>query len=285
MENVNIILEGKTARFTFPVLPETLEISGEAGNESIETIKLGEVTAIGNRKLRRFDIESFFTANEAAPFCRTKGEAYRTPTECVQIMAAFQEEKEPLTFITEGLEMNAFRVTLEAFSWSYLPGTGDIGFTASFKEYRPFGQRAKTLDRAPDLFQTGTAQRTYEAAGGRREPEGWAIGDRVIVSGMYFSSPNGAKALLGAMTDMPADYMMKPWTTALELIYRALSNRVMPLSNRRAIIIDIVKLQLVGTPLDPLTKTEIKSPYCYCIADIATQERIGWVAEAQMVRL
>ncbi|MBQ8035385.1 MAG: hypothetical protein IJ268_00165 [Proteobacteria bacterium] len=282
--DVNIILEGRT-RFKFPVLPETLEISGSAGNESIETIKQGEVTAIGNRKLRQFEIESFFTANEAAPFCRTKGEEYRTPAECVQIMTEYQEAKEPLKFITEGLNMNAFRVTLEAFSWAYLPGTGDISFTASFKEYRPYGQRAKTLDRAPDLFNTGTAQRTYEAAGGRREPEGWAIGDRVTVSGMYFQSPNGAKALLGAMADMPTDFLAKAWTTALEATYRALSNRVMPLKNRKAVIIDIVKLQLVSTPLDPLTKKEIKSPYCYCIADIATQERIGWVAEDQMVRL
>lgn len=275
MEKVTLKLERKTGEdrtFIFPVLPEKLEISGESGNESIDTIRQGEVTVIGDRKLRRFDIESFFTANEAAPFCRTKGADYRPPEECVRYIKALQAAKEPVSFIAEGLDMDAFWVTIEAFRWTY-DSTRDIGYTLSFKEYRPFGQRAKTLDVAPDIFGTGE-RREYESSGQKREPTGWAIGDRATVSGMYYSSPNGQKAMLGDMADMPERYMAKPWTAALEDTYRALSNRITPLKSQKCVIIDIWKTQENG-----------KSAYGYCVADISTKQRIGWVAAEQMERI
>lgn len=286
MEQVTLKLERKTGEdrlFVFPVLPEKLEISGESGNESVETIKLGEVTVIGDRRLRRFDVESFFTANEGASFCRTKGEEYRKPEECVRYIKALQEAKEPVSFIAEGLDIDAFWITIEEFRWTY-GTTGDIEYVLSCKEYRPFGQRAKTLDTAPDVFGTGE-RRSYQGEGQVREPAGWAIGDRVIVSGMYYSSPNGARALLGDMADMPERYMARPWTAPLEITYRGLSNRVQPLKAQRAVIIDIVRTQMVATPFDELTKTTIKSPFAYCIADLSTQLRIGWVAEDQMERI
>lgn len=286
MEKVNLRLErkdGEDKAFTFPVLPPELEISGDGGNESIDTIKQGEVTVFGNRKLRRFDITSFFTANEAATYCRTKGAEYRTPEECVRWIKALQENKEPVWFIAEGLDLDAFWVTVEAFRWKYTTGR-DIDYTISFKEYRPFGQKAKTLNRAPDVFGTGERM-TYDSAGQRREPSGWAIGDRVLVSGMYYSSPNGARAMLGDMADMPERYMARPWSAPLEIAYRALSNRITPLKEQKAVIIDVWKTQMVSTGLEEITKAEIKSPFCYCIADLATQERIGWVAESQMTRI
>ena len=285
MEQVTLRLErkeGEDKTFTFPVLPGELEISGENGNESVDTIRQGEVTVFGNRKLRRFDIESFFTANPNASFCKTKGDEYRTPADCVRWIKEIQDEQEPVWFIAEGLDLDAFWVTVEAFRWKYTAGQ-DITFTLSLKEYRPFGQRAKTLNKAPDVFGEDE-RKTYDSAGQRREPAGWAIGDRVIVSGVYFSSPNGARALLGEMADMPERYMAKPWSAPLEAAYKQLSNRVTPLKAQRAVIIDIVKTQIVSTPLDELTKTTIKSPYAYCIADAATQKRIGWVAEGQMTR-
>lgn len=275
--------EGEDKTFIFPVLPEELEIGGDAGNESINTIKQGEVTVFGNRKLRRFDIECFFTANEAAPFCKTKGEEFRTPEECVRWMKSIQDEQEPVWFIAEGLDLDAFWVTVESFKWKYA-AMRDIHYTISFKEYRPFGQRAKTLNRAPDVFGTGE-RKTYDSMGQRREPTGWAIGDRVLVSGMYFSSPNGDRAMLSDMADMPERFMARPWSAALELTYKALSNRITPLKAQRAVIIDIWKTQMVSTPFDELTKTTIKSPFCYCVADLETQQRIGWVAEAQMIRV
>jgi hypothetical protein len=286
MDNVNLKLErkdGDDKTFIFPVLPEELEVSGDGGNESINTIKQGEVTVFGDRKLRRFDIVSFFTANEAAPFCRAKGEQFRTPEECVNWIKALQEVHEPVWFIPEGLELDAFWVTVEAFRWKYATGK-DIEYSISFKEYRPFGQRAKTLNRAPDIFATGE-RKVYESAGERREPTGWAIGDRVLVSGIYFSSPNGARAMLGNMADMPERYMARPWSAPLEASYKALSHRVTPLKAQRAVIIDIVKTQMISTPFDALTKTTIKSPCCYCIADSATQKRIGWVTKDQMTRI
>ena len=276
MDGVTLKLERKEGDdrvFIFPVLPERLEIAGDAGNEAIDTIKQGEVTVFGNRKLRRFDIVSFFTANEAAPFCRARGTDYRTPEECVRWLLELQEAREPVWFIPEGLGTDAFWVSVESFKWTYAQGH-DIEYTLSLKEYRPFGQRAKTLTRAPDVFATGQEQ-MLEGTGQRREPAGWAIGDRVTVSGMYYASQAGDPAPLSRMADMPARYLARPWSIAQEAEYKELSNTVQPLRAQRAVIIDT---QMTG---GRITKT----PYPFCIADIATQERIGWVAESQMTRI
>ena len=275
--------DAKDKTFIFPVLPEELEIKGDSGNETVETIQKGEVTVFGERKLRTFEIAGFFTANENAPFCRTKGEDFRTPEECVAWIGRLQEAGEPVWFIPEGLGIDAFWVTVESFAWKYIPGH-DIEYVAGFREYRPFGQRAKTLNRAPDIFGTGE-RKTYESTGERREPTGWAIGDRVIVSGMYYRSPNGLPAPLGDIAAMPADFMTRPWSLPLELTYRAMADRPEPLKAQRAIIIDIIRTREERSPIDGVPHTVARSKYGYCIADLATQERIGWVAEDQLTRV
>lgn len=278
---VDIFLETRTGeKFQFPVLPAELKLSGASGNQSVDTIKNGEVTTFGHRKLRTFEIEAFFPVDKTPSFVRTKDD-FLTPEQCVAQMSAYQEAREPLKFITTGLGMNAFWVSVEAFSWRHGAGGGDVNYSLSLKEYRPFGNRAKTLDKLPDLFDLGAEQKVYEGAGGIREPAGFAIGDRVQVSGVYFSSPNGARAIW----DAPADFLTRKWSVAQEAVYKAITTRVEPLKNRRCIIVDVVRSSFIQTPAAIPVQDVLPNSSPYCVADISTRRRIGWVSESQLSRI
>lgn len=274
MAEVNIILERKDGeQFKFPVIPAEIEIAGATGNQTIETIKQGEVTVFGKRKLRTLNITSFFTANEAAPYCRTKGTEYKTPIECVKTLLEIQESEEPVRLITTGLEMKAFWATLENVAWSYQPGTKDINFTADIKEYRPYGQRVKRYETVVDVFNIKKESKVMEGAGGRREPTGWAIGDNVIADGVVYEDANGPAII----SERPSDYLLKAWTIAQAETYKAVKEKTKTLQGKQAIIIDIVKTQTIAG-------VEMKTKAPYCIADAKTKERIGWVNEKQMKR-
>ncbi|MCQ2100994.1 MAG: hypothetical protein MJZ10_11885 [Fibrobacter sp.] len=275
---VDIILERKDGKqFKFPVIPAEFEVAGGSGNQTIETIKQGEVTVFGKRKLRSFNITSFFTANEAAPYCRTKGAEYKEPIECVRELLEIQELEEPVSFITTGLDMKAFWVTLENVTWGYQPGTQDINFSADFKEYRPYGQSAKKYETVVDVFNLKKETKVLEGAGGRREPTDWAIGDNVVVSGLVYEDPTGPIKGLLVIADRPSNYLLNAWTAAQAEIYKAMKTKEKILQGKQAVIIDIVKTQIVAG-------VEMKSGAPYCIADAKTKNRIGWVNGTQMAR-
>lgn len=276
---VDIILEKKDGeQFKIPVLPPEMEIAGGTGNQSIETIKQGEVTVFGKRKLRAFSIQSFFTANEEAPYCRTKGTEFKTPTECVKILLEIQESEEPVRFITTGLELNAIWVTLENVSWSYQPGTNDINYQADFKEYRPYGQRIKKYEVTKDVFNLTKETKALEGTGGRREPTSWAIGDNALATGKYYRTEGGPQLEPPVIASRPDKFLMNVWTKAAEETYKQASFKADSLQNKRVVIIDIIKTQTVAG-------IEVKSAAGYCIADANTKSRIGWVAESQLKRV
>lgn len=282
MADITIQLEklDRSRSLQLPVLPEVLQFSGSGGNVSIETIRLGEVSVLGTRKLRTFDLECFFPENENAPYCQTRGAAFKTPTECVAELSEMQDAKEPLRFIVTGIGLNCFYVSIEGFSWEYGPGQADINYKLQLKEYRPYGNSRKTIEQVPDLFNVGARQtKYYETDGSQREKTGFAIGDKVLVSGLYFSSPKGAKALL----TVSSDFLTRPYSALQEQAYKAIFQSGAILKEQKAVIIDKAdrEIPMLRNFDDVAANQDIISLplYNYCVADADTRRRIGWVAE------
>ena len=283
MNNVTLQLQPKGGEpFYFPVLPERLNFKASSGNESLETIKLGEITVFGNRKLRTFDVESIFPNSPNFPFCNR--EHFSTPQECISRLNEMQEAQEPVEFILSGLDgfvLNKFWVSIESFEWEIGAGPLTINYTLSLKEYRPFGSRAKELDTVQDLFGASGEKIKFEAPGQRREPTGYAVGDHVIVSGVWYQSWTGAGAVLSVAQKVENRILDKPWTLALEAAYKAANYRLWPLKERKCVIIDVARYRM----FDLLPDVSSVAIFPYCVADLSTRNRIGWVAESSLTRL
>jgi hypothetical protein len=282
---VDIYFDIDNERFQMPILPPSVEVLSPSGNEPSETIALGEITILRDRKLRSLRIDSFFPATERSyPFIRTK-DAFILPT---QYMAAFERAKSeqiPARLTITGVGLSSFWVSIEDFTTVY-GRTRDIDYSLIIKEYRPFGQRAKTLEKNSSLFESIQTETTYaESFGQIREPSDYAVGDRVIVTGRYWSSPDGALPLLVA----PANFMLGRYSEVQAAIYaqrQGLLNAP-DLNRQRCIIIDreMDRIKRYDLPIAGDTDFAIPTSYRYHVANLETRESIGWVESRQMERL
>lgn len=281
--NIDIYLEFEGEMYQLPVLPAQLHIQSASGNESAETIALGEVTILKMRKLRALTIESFFPAHSGYPFCRTR-ENFKKPQAYLRIIEKAQTELIPARLTITNTGLSTFWVSVEDFRHT-MAQDDSIAYSLSLKEYRPYGQRAKTMEQNPSLFDETSESVLTESFGQVREPTDYAVGDRMIVSGIYYSSPDGALALL----DSPVDFMQQPYTSAAAALWKARKDigNVSVLNGQRCIIIDrdMGKITHYDAPIVGDVDVPVAAPYCYHIADLETRKAIGWVAKYQMQRL
>lgn len=283
MNNIDITLEFDGEKYVLPILPAQLQIQSASGNEGAETIALGEVTILRMRKLRTLVIESFFPSNPNYPFCRTR-ENFRKPQEYLQAIERAQTELIPARLTITNCGLSAFWVSVEDFKFVRAQDE-NVNYSLSLKEYRPYGQRAKTMEQNSALFEENAESVLTESFGQVREPSGFAVGDRVIVSGIYYSSPDGAAALL----DAPTDFMQEPYSATVAAAMKSIKElgNIGTLNGQRCIIIDrdMAKVTHYDAPIIGDIDITVTAPYSYYIADLESRESIGWVAESQMRRL
>jgi len=280
--------EGNTWKpYIIPVLPAELEINSPSGNESANTIKLGEVTIRKMRGLRTLKIDSFFPAKaDLYPFCVTN-EAFMRPETYIDAFEGAKENKRTCKIVIEGYKIPAFYVSIEEFSWTYSQ-TSDVEYSLSLKEYRPYGNKSRNLETLRPAFdddsQDSQEVSTVDALGQIREPTDYAVGDMVLVEGPYFSTPDGVLRLLEPGIHVMTDPFSAAKAAALMLWEAA---QMAPLVGARCIIIDKYMDKVVTLPL-PLIGDQYETytaPYAYCIADLDTRETIGWVSKKQLARL
>lgn len=267
-----------------PILPPRIDITSPSTNEVVSTIKLGEVSILKNRGLRSLTIESFFPATaKAYPFCRTNDE-FVPPREYIDAFESAKENKRPCRLTIENIGLNSFYVSIEDFTWTF-GQTGDVDYSLSLREYRPYGTKAKNLERTETMFSDGedATANTHEEAGQEREPTDYAVGDKVIVNGMTFSTEDGWTQILE-----PAMHVMtNPYSAARAALMLAwdLANSNI-LVNEKCIIIDksMDRVMTLPTPVGDHYEP-VSAPYNYCIADLDSREKLGWVAKSQLRRL
>ena len=281
--NIDIYIEFDGEKYQLPVLPAEVQIQSASGNESAATIALGEVTILKMRKLRSLTIESFFPAHPNYPFCRTR-ENFKKPSAYLRIIEKAQTELIPARLTITNTGLSTFWVSVEDFRYSRAQDDS-ISYSLSLKEYRPFGQRAKTMEQNASLFDETSESVLTESFGQVREPTDYAVGDRVVVSGIYYSSPDGALALL----ESSVDFMQQPYTSAVAALWKVRKDigNVSVLNGQRCIIIDrdMSRITHYDAPIVGDVDVPVAAPYCYHIADLETRKAIGWVAEYQMRRL
>ena len=283
-DNIDIILEFDDKKYTIPVLPGEVTISSPTGNESAETIALGEITILKKRKLKTLSIESFLPARSGLPFCRTNDE-FKKPKFYIDGFLKAQEQQIPVRLSITGCGIPSFWCSIEDFSYTRSQ-TSDINYSLGLREYRPYGQKAKQMEKVDPLFDWEESEDTVaESFGQVRQPTSFAIGDRVVVTGQYFSSPDGGIVPASA----PVNFMMDPFTESAAILWASRKDivSVEPLNQRRCIICDVERERVKYYDLPAVADQPIPTilDYPYMVADLETRKAIGWVSEAQMVRL
>ena len=281
--NIKITLEIEGKSYVLPILPPSIEVSSPSGNESADVIKLGEITIPKKRRLRTLTIDSFLPFSSTAfPFCMTR-DSFMYPKEYITAFDKAQTEGTPARLTVEGCGLNAFYVTIEDFSYTF-GRDRNIEYSLSLKEFRPYGQRGKTMEVYSDVFNEDESVEMTTNYGGIRQPGDYAIGDRVIVNGAYWASQTGLKPPISGLTN----FATEPLTPALYELWRnrkQLDGNV--LSGQRCIIIDkeMDKTKTYDLPIMGDVDVPIPIPFRYHVADLDTRKAIGWVSGTQMERI
>lgn len=281
--NIKITLETNGKSYVLPILPPSVEISSPSGNESADVIKLGEITIPKKRRLRTLTIDSFFPFSSTAfPFCITRDD-FMFPKSYISAFDRAQTDGTPAILTIEGCGISSFYVTIEDFTYSF--GRDDnVEYSLSLKEFRPYGQRYKTLDVYSDVFNDDDSAELVSYIGTIRQPNGFAIGDRVVVSGSYWASPTGLKPPVSGLENFASE----PLTPELYEIWRNRKQQDFNVLNaQRCIIIDkeTEKTKTYDLPIIGDANVPIPIQYRYHIANLDDHKSIGWVAEAQMTRI
>lgn len=284
MSDVRITIEAGEMKYILPVLPPSLEFTSPTGNETTEVLSVGEISILKNRKLRTLTIESFFPPfYNSYPFICVDAQDFRSPGYMIEAIDTLQVNKSPVRVTIEGIGLSTFWASIEDFTYKFSQ-SDDVDYTLSLREFRPYGQRAKTMERQDTVFDWEEDDDIYwEAYGLVRHPSSFSFGDRVVVSGKYFLNPNG----LLPSSDMPSDFLQRPYSASLAAEWIKLDGVQNVLNGRRCVIIDIEdsKTDYIDLPIIGYTARTVTVPYRFCVADLESRKKIGWVSEYQMVRI
>ena len=279
---IRITIEIDNTKYILPVLPPSLQITYPSGNETAEVIKLGEITIQKTRKLKTTTIDSFLPrrANDY-PFCITR-DKFMVPEKYISAFERAQNEKIPCIVTIEASGLPAFWATIEDFSIT-IDRNDDIGYSLNIKEYRPYGQRAKTMQINTNTLFAGTVM-SWDKQGSKRQPKAFAPGDIVLVNGAYWATPTGLYPPAEGLLNFGAE----PLTAPLRELWRNRKNQSgNKLSEQRCIIVDIEADRTMTPDLPVIGQVgfPLPIPFRYAVADATDGKMYGWVAEKQMTRV
>lgn len=116
-----------------PVIPEDINLDSPFGNETYDGVNQN-LNLIGIRKLRTFDIDSFFPIRDY-PFLRSRD---MWGMEYVKTIERWRDRRYPLRLIVANDDPNGFSlniaVTLDDFTYG-VGKNGDIDYKLSFREF------------------------------------------------------------------------------------------------------------------------------------------------------
>lgn len=263
----DIYFEIDGALHRLPVLPETLSFQVQAGTVLSETVKLGEISILRDRKLIAFSIPSFFPRYADRGYIRTRDD-FKEPEHYIELFMQALSSKKPLNFIVTGLPIKPFYVSIDNFEHAYPAQDEDVSYILTLREYKHYGKSGKELDKQEPLFD-GDETKAYEAVKSMRPKSGYAIGDRVIVNGAYYQNPWGGAPL----ARLPLQFM----TSAPKSL---VANAAALLKSAKHSTLSQSECIIVGLELS--INTALPSLFRYQIADAATRRALGWVAEASL---
>ena len=123
-----------------PVNPESITISGQANNNTVNTAGQGEINDIGFAGLKELSIESFFPARDNGEGYINNSGGFEGPEFYVKFFEDIKKDRKPFRLIITQLDINML-VSVESFEHTYQFGTDDVDYSLSLKEYKEHNVR------------------------------------------------------------------------------------------------------------------------------------------------
>lgn len=116
-----------------PVNPPELEVNAPGNNKTMETINLGEINTLKDKKLTNITISSFFPNVLNAPWVVASGLLAQPPYYYINLFESIRNKKETLRLVVADLGVN-MEVSIEDFKYGFEAQDNDIKFTLSLKQ-------------------------------------------------------------------------------------------------------------------------------------------------------
>lgn len=130
-----------------PVNPPELMVKTPGNNQTFETVKLGEVNWLKDKKLTNITIKSFFPTILNAPWVVASSILAQQPFYYINLFEKIRDRKETLRLVVADLGIN-MEVAIEDFEYGFAAQDSDIQFTLTLKQAK-IGT-AKNLTTNPD---------------------------------------------------------------------------------------------------------------------------------------
>ena len=143
---MNLAFEYNNQIEILPVNPESVEISRNTNNNTVEIVELGEINQIGSSRLARIRIESFFPTNSNQVF--VKKENFRAPEFYANFFRRMMQDRRPCRFLITNTNLNIL-ATVEVFDTELKGAEGDIYFVLVLREYKPHQAREVRINITP----------------------------------------------------------------------------------------------------------------------------------------
>lgn len=121
--------------FQLPVNPPELKVKSSGNNQTYDTVKLGQVNVLKNKKLTDITISSFFPSSLNAPWVVASGVLAQQPYYYINLLEQIRNNKDTMRLVVADLGVN-MEVSIEDFEYGYEAQDDDVKFTLSLKESR-----------------------------------------------------------------------------------------------------------------------------------------------------
>lgn len=216
MKPIRFIFQLDKELVQLPVNPTSFDLTAKADNTSEYIIGLGEVTVIGERKLKETSISSYFPRNIDS-LTITTGK-FEEPEFYIEFFDRVMKNKTPTRLIVTNVGINML-VTVEDFKWER--HTDDVQYELKLKEYRNFrAKEVKIIKKETTTTTSKTTTSTTKKETTSREKNDFSVGDTVICKGRYYHTSyaenpsytfsNNYEGVISIIVSKPSSGQTKP---------------------------------------------------------------------------
>lgn len=133
MQQLVLSFENRAEVLELPWPLQDHNISSPHNTYSFETINMGEVLAIGKKKLRTMTISSFFPSK---PYPFLFSQTFPEPSVCIEMINKWRLSGKPVRVAIMDTDIN-LAMAIDSFDYGKEDGdgSGDVAFSLSLKEY------------------------------------------------------------------------------------------------------------------------------------------------------